>query len=105
MSMTTTNSMNAAEHKQRAAALLLERAGTVPVWVRAPARGLEPHTGLSRGRMYALYRDGLVRTASLRPKGAVRGVRLFHLQSLLDYIDGCEEATTNAAGRTGTEMQ
>lgn len=100
MSMTTTKSMSINEHKRRGADLLLERDGNLPVWVRAPARGLEPHTGLSRGRMYALYRDGLVRTASLRPKGAVRGVRLFNLKSLLDYINSCEDGSPKTTGTT-----
>lgn len=101
MSMTTMTTRKPNEQKQQAAKLLLESEEGLPVWVRAPARGLEPHTGLSRGRLYALYRDGLVRTASLRPRGAVRGVRLFHLRSLLDYIAGCEESRAGSADTTG----
>jgi len=61
-----------------------------PVWVRAPRGGqTEFFTGLSRGKMYALEAAGLVRTASLKPRGAVRGVKLFCLQSLLSYVDSC----------------
>ncbi len=101
MSTTTITTMKSNEHKKRAANLLAEHEGGMPIWVRAPAKGLEPYTGLSRGRMYALHRDGLVRTASLKPKGAVRGVRLFNLRSLLDFIASCEDSGASSANTNG----
>jgi hypothetical protein len=61
-----------------------------PVWVRGPKGGeVEHYSGLGRGKLYQLEKDGLIRTASLKPRGAVRGVKLFLLQGLLDYIDKC----------------
>jgi hypothetical protein len=64
--------------------------GARPIWVRAPKGGQTEHfTGLSRGKMYALEAAGLVKTASLKPPGAVRGVKLFSLKSLLGYVQSC----------------
>ena len=61
-----------------------------PIWVRSPKSGqTEYFSGLSKGKLYQLEQAGLVRTASLRPNGAVRGVKLFDLKSLLDYVDSC----------------
>ena len=92
MSMNTTNKVNE---------LLAERDGAYrPVWVRAPrAGGTEHYTELSRGKMYALEAAGLVKTASLKPPGAIRGVKLFNLKSLLAYIETCatEETKTPTA--------
>lgn len=68
-----------------------------PVWVRAPRGGnTEFFTGLSRGKMYALEAAGLVKTASLKPRGAVRGVKLFSLKSLLDYVESCVKPDAKA---------
>lgn len=73
--------------------LLNERRGGLPVWVRAPVRGPEHFTGLSRAKLYDLIGKGLIRSRSLREPGAIRGCRLFHLGSILDYIEraGVEE--------------
>ena len=61
-----------------------------PIWVRAPRGGSTEHyTGLSRGKMYELEAAGLIKTASLKPKGAIRGVKLFSLASLLTYVNSC----------------
>jgi hypothetical protein len=69
-----------------------------PIWVRAPRGGTtEYFTSLSRGKMYALEAAGLVKTASLKPKGAVRGVKLFSLQSLLSYVESC--VSTDCTGK------
>ena len=67
--------------------LLHERDGTLPVWIRAPRRGHERFTGLSRAMLYRLTALGLIKSRSLREPGHVRGVRLFNLRSILDYID------------------
>lgn len=62
----------------------------MPVWVRAPSRGPEHFTGFSRSKLYELASAGLIRSVSIRQPGQVKGTRLFHLQSILDYIDRCE---------------
>jgi hypothetical protein len=65
---------------------------TLPVWVRAPVRGPEHYTGLSRGKLYELSSKKLIRSFALKDSGAARGCRLFHLQSVLDYIEGIERS-------------
>ena len=67
--------------------LLHEREGTLPVWIRSPRRGHEHYTGLSRAKLYKLAGLGVIQSRSLREPGHVRGVRLFNLRSILDYID------------------
>ena len=65
---------------------------TLPVWIRAPKGGCEFHTGFSRAKLYQLMDAGSIRTASIREPGKLRGTRLFHLQSIFDYIEKCEAA-------------
>jgi hypothetical protein len=68
-----------------------EAAG-IPVWIRASPRGPEYYSGLSRAKLYELAGAGLIRTAVLRQPNGVKGVRLFHLGSILAYIERCEQA-------------
>ena len=56
-------------------------------WVRLPARGHCPHTGLSRAAYYELIRANKIRTANLRKPGALRGTRLVWLPSIMTYLD------------------
>jgi hypothetical protein len=70
-----------------ASELLKERAENRPIWLRAPKRGAEPYTGLSRAKLYQLAGEGRIVTRCLREKGRVRGVRLFLLNSILEYIE------------------
>lgn len=62
----------------------------MPVWVRAPIDGHEHFTGLTRAKLYELAGKGQIRSVSLREPGKVKGCRLFHLQSILDYIENME---------------
>lgn len=75
------------------AELLADRsADSLPVWVRAPrGGGCEFFTGLGRSKLYELAGKGHIRSKSLRDGGSVKGVRLFCLASILNYISGCEE--------------
>ena len=68
-------------------ALLAERKGNLPIWIRAPKFGPEFYTGLTRPKLYDLAARGLIRTCSLREPHQVQGTRLFNLQSVLDYIE------------------
>lgn len=71
-----------------AAHLLSERdSRDLPRWVRAPARGVEFYSSVSRAKLYDLAAKGLIRTASLREPGQIKGTRLFDLQSVLGYIE------------------
>ncbi len=60
----------------------------MPVWVRAPARGPEFFSGLTRARLYALHSEGKVRSVSVGEPGK-RGCRLWDLGSILNYIEKC----------------
>ena len=87
--------MNNDRTKQKVGQLLAERDESLrPVWVRAPKPGEYEHfSGLGRGKLYQAEALGYVKTASLKPPGAVRGVKLFHLQSVLDYVESCATPT------------
>ena len=67
----------------RAADLLADRQGPLPVGVRAPKRGPEFYTGCTRPKLYEWAAKGYIRSTSIREPGQVKGVRLFHLQSIL----------------------
>ena len=70
--------------------ILADRQQTLPVWVRASTKtGYEHYTGLSRAKLYELANAGKIRTASLREPGKLRGCRLFHLPSILAFINSC----------------
>jgi hypothetical protein len=88
--------------KQRAASprvsqLVKDTAGTLPVWVRAPKVGVEHFSGFSRSKLYQLAALRKIRSVSIREPGQVKGTRLFHLQSILDYIAKCEAGATAVA--------
>jgi hypothetical protein len=96
--MTDTKSQNAAKLPLRpsAKALVSERISqppangptNLPVWVRAPKFGTEHYSGLTRGKLYDLAGRGKIRSESLREPGRKQGVRLFHLGSILAYVEG-----------------
>jgi hypothetical protein len=66
-----------------------------PEWIRLPKAGtLCAWTGLSRSKLNELVLSTPanshrppVKSAALRQKGALKGVRLVHLRSLLDFIE------------------
>ncbi|MEJ0000851.1 MAG: hypothetical protein WDO13_17800 [Verrucomicrobiota bacterium] len=73
-----------------------------PEFIRLPKTGVEFYTGLTRSKLNALILPCAenggrppVRSVCLRQPGRQKGVRLIHLQSLLDYlstrIEGGEE--------------
>ncbi len=78
----------------KAKELLTDRDGAMPVWVRAPVIGPEPHCGLTRPYLYQKAKDGHIRSVSIREPGKVKGVRLFNLPSIMAYIERCEAAAT-----------
>jgi hypothetical protein len=81
----------------RAEALLNDRIGPIPVWIRAPKSGAETYTGLTRSFLYQIASQGLIRTVSIREPGKERGCRLFHLQSILEFISRHELAAREEA--------
>ena len=70
-----------------------------PEFIAMPAPGkVCPYSSLQRGMLYALERDGLIKTVSLRRKGTTRGRRLIVLSSLKNYLRRLD-AVQNAADR------
>jgi hypothetical protein len=74
----------------RAAQLASERDDNLPVWVRAPKHGHEFYSGCTRPKLYEWAAKGFIRSVSIREPGRVKGVRLFHLASILAFIERCE---------------
>jgi hypothetical protein len=74
----------------RAAQFISDREGNLPVWVRAPKFGHEFYSGCTRPKLYEWATKGFIRSVSIREPGRVRGVRLFHLASILAFIERCE---------------
>jgi hypothetical protein len=44
-------------------------------------------TGLCRSHLYALQNEGKIRSACLRKPGAIRGKRLWHMGSLISFLN------------------
>ena len=59
------------------------------IFVRPPRTGVEHVCGLTRTRLYELARQGLIESKAIRPPGKARGIRVFKLKSILDYIERC----------------
>lgn len=51
------------------------------------AKEVHARFGISRTPLYGLINDGLVRSTSLQKDGSKRGKRLFHCQSIRDYLE------------------
>ena len=73
-----------------AAQIMADRDGGLPVWVRAPKRGHEFYSGCTRPKLYEWAGKGFIRSVSIREPGKIKGVRLFHLASILGFIERCE---------------
>ena len=98
--MLNTNDMNDAGNQAqrqtsrpvptKARELLQDQSNGLPVWIRSPKNGNEFYTGFSRAKLYEGAGKGYFRSVSIRAPGQTRGTRLFHLQSVLDFIAKCE---------------
>lgn len=73
-----------------------EREGVLPVWVRAPKRGHEFYSGCTRPKLYEWAGKNFIRSVSIREPGRIKGVRLFHLASILAFIERCEKEAQSA---------
>jgi len=85
--------------QDRVAQLACERVRNLPVWVRAPKFGHEFYSGCSRPKLYEWAAKGFIRSVSIREPGRIKGVRLFHLASILAFIERCEASARNYAVR------
>jgi hypothetical protein len=80
----------------KARQLLQDQCCGLPVWIRPPKIGVEFYSGFSRAKLYEGAGRGHFRSVSIREPGQVKGTRLFHLQSILDFIAKCEAQATKA---------
>jgi len=65
-----------------------------PEWVRLVPTGQPcPWSSLSRSTLWNLIQTGAIRSVVLRRPGNLRGARLIHLQSLLDYLESLPTGT------------
>src|SRR5450631_1794695 len=76
--------------QSHAAHFISDREGNLPVWVRAPKFGHEFYSGCTRPKLYEWAAKGFIRSVSIREPGRIKGVRLFHLASILAFIERCE---------------
>lgn len=74
----------------RVSELVSDTNGQRPVWIRGPKIGPEHYSGFSRSKLYLLDAEKKIRSVSIREPGQIKGTRLFHLQSILDFIERCE---------------
>lgn len=68
-------------------------------WVRIPAA--QTISSVSRSTLYANFdiSGGAIKTASIRRRGATRGIRMVSVSALLAWLDSyVEEAAPNAPG-------
>jgi hypothetical protein len=66
--------------------------GFRPEFIRLPKTAtLCPWSGLSRSKMWDVLVQGHVKTVCLRRKGAAKGTRLVHLESLMSYLNSLVE--------------
>lgn len=75
--------------------------GFRPEFIRLPKPGtLCAWTGLSRSKMWSLLETAPIKTACLRRRGAAKGARLIHLDSLLAYLHGEAEILSQSASES-----
>jgi hypothetical protein len=55
-------------------------------WARMP-KPKHRLCGLSRTTLLELHEAGLIRTVAIRKPGAMKGIRLVYMPSLLSYLD------------------
>jgi hypothetical protein len=87
----------------RATQFMTDREGGLPVWVRAPKRGHEFYSGCTRAKLYEWAAKNFIRSVSIREPGRIKGVRLFHLASILVFIEQCEVRANSNQNDTGKQ--
>ena len=61
--------------------------GILPEFIEVPKpRQVCPWSGLRRGMIFQLIREGRIRSVCLRQPGRLRGKRLVHLPSVLELL-------------------
>ncbi len=96
---TGTAQNNKTQTAARVNELLADVSGSLPIWIRAPKSGTEFYTGASRAKLYEWAGKALIRSVSIREPGRIKGTRLFHLPSILAFIEKCEAEATGMHGQ------
>jgi len=65
-----------------------------------PKRGHEFYSGCTRPKLYDWAGRGFIRSVSIREPGSIKGVRLFHLASILAFIEEFETAAKSERNAT-----
>lgn len=55
------------------------------------SKGLAQLTGLTRSHAYLLYSEGKIDSVCIRRPGSTRGKRLWHVPSVLQFLDSCRK--------------
>ena len=55
------------------------------------SKGLTRLTGLTRSHAYLLYSEGKIDSVCIRRPGSTRGKRLWHVPSVLRFLDSCRK--------------
>jgi hypothetical protein len=76
------------------------REGDLPVWIRTSKRGHEFYSGCTWPKLCKWAAKGFIRSVSISEPGRIMGVRLFHLASILAFIEEFETAAKSE--RNGT---
>ena len=63
------------------------------------SKGLARLTGISRSYAYLLLSEGKIDSACIRRPGSIRGKRLWHIPSVLMFLESCKAA--NCSGGSG----
>lgn len=69
-----------------------------PEWMRLPAA--VAYSGIGRSSLYALIGENRIRSAVVKKRGNIMGIRLVSVSSLDDYLNNLADA--NALAEPGT---
>jgi hypothetical protein len=75
----------------------IEPAGVASVPEFVDHKGLRAMFGLSRAHGYLLASEGKIRSVCIRRPGAIRGRRLFCVQSIRDFLATCVDEGADGA--------
>jgi hypothetical protein len=91
----TNKAGNSRRLSPNAATLMASRHGPYPAWIRSPVVGPCRYCGLTRAYLYLLAGSGKIRTVAIREPGKAKGIRLFSLPSIFEFIE--KQADTSNA--------
>jgi hypothetical protein len=72
-----------------------------PRWLKVPAA--VSYSGLSRARLYILLAEGQIKSASVRFKGKLRGIRVVDRESIDEFLSGNVMGTMWSRNRKAKE--